>query len=262
MRRSCSRPRPRDTSPAAPASSTPVPRRSRWSASDAASDKRPLEALSVARARPGEHDPRVLGRVLLQLPDHQAAGLGGGRPVDQVRLVTRPVRTQIVEVMPPPAPARRRLAAHGPADVARAHGVHGGIHEHLLVEEQRRTRLDEEPEGEPRGGAKPRQPAPAARGQRDLPSHDTLGAGREARDVREPARRAEPTAVLQSDDAQPVVERPARAPAGEEGAPLRRRAVESLERDGVRREPALPVGKRRRSRARAGWRGWRPAAPP
>ena len=120
--------------------------------------------------------------------------------------------------------------------------MHGRVHQDLLVEEERRARLDEEPEGEARGGTEPRQPAPAARRERHLPPHDALAPGAEPRDVGEPTRRPETPAVLQPEEAKPVVEGPARPPPGEEGAPGRRRAIERLEGERVRREPPLPVG--------------------
>src|SRR5262249_52882442 len=129
--------------------------------------------------------------------------------------VAGPVRAQVVEIVAPPAPARRCLAARSLPDLPHAHRVHRREHEHLLVVEERRPDLDEKPERERGRGAEPRPPAPPARGGPDLPPDEALRPGGDPRHVRESSRRPEPPPVLEPDGPEPVIQGALRSPAGE-----------------------------------------------
>ena len=209
MRRAWPGPRPSGTKSPAPASSTPAPARARCAAMEAASDSAASSRAASRSPLPGEDDARVLGRLGLHLPHEQRLDLGARPPVDEARVVPRPVGAEVVEVVAAPAPAHRRGAgAREPEELLGRDRLHRREHEHLAVEHDA-ARLEEEPEGEAGGQPHAGQAVAPAGRQGLFPRQQPVAAGLEPRQIDE-----------------------ARRPA----------AREQLERDRVRGQPALAVG--------------------
>ena len=105
----------RHASPA-PASSTPAPARVSATAIEAASESAALERRRVrARPRPTSTSRVSSAGLRLHLAHEQRLRLGAGAPVDEARVVARPVGAEVVEIVAAAAAARGRRAPLPPS---------------------------------------------------------------------------------------------------------------------------------------------------